>query len=154
MPPIHISVVAAFLLSGFWNAGTPLETASTPDSATAPDEKARSSMNRPSVPCCCLSSLASSLSNESGIGPTCCTKMRYSPVPMRSNQHDDVEVRRPGERGAALLHATQVHHRHHGHAQQTDRYGPLVVEAGGCSNRQHAAGDADRHGEDVVDEQR
>ena len=28
------------------NAGTPLETASTPDSATAPDEKARMRMKR------------------------------------------------------------------------------------------------------------
>ena len=44
--PIHISVVAAFLLSGFWNAGTPLDTASTPDNATAPDENARSSISR------------------------------------------------------------------------------------------------------------
>ena len=44
MTPIHTSVVAAFLLSGFLNAGTPFETASMPDSATAPDEKARSNI--------------------------------------------------------------------------------------------------------------
>ncbi len=42
--PITISVCAAFFASGFWKAGTPLEIASTPDSATAPDEKPRSSM--------------------------------------------------------------------------------------------------------------
>ena len=34
-------VVAAFFDSGFLNAGTPLEMASTPVSATAPDENAR-----------------------------------------------------------------------------------------------------------------
>ena len=41
MLPIHTRVVDAFLLSGFWNEGTPFDTASTPDRATAPDEKAR-----------------------------------------------------------------------------------------------------------------
>ena len=33
------------MLSGLRNAGTPFDTASTPDSATAPDENARRSMN-------------------------------------------------------------------------------------------------------------
>ncbi len=42
--PIHTSVLAAFLLSGILNAGTPFETASTPDNATAPDENARANM--------------------------------------------------------------------------------------------------------------
>ena len=45
MTPIHTSVCAAFFDSGFLNAGTPLDTASTPDSATAPEENARSSMS-------------------------------------------------------------------------------------------------------------
>ena len=36
-------VRAAFLLSGFWKAGTPSAIASTPVRATAPDAKARSS---------------------------------------------------------------------------------------------------------------
>src|SRR5258708_9954870 len=35
---IHVNVVAAFFDSGRRNAGTPLEIASTPLSATAPDE--------------------------------------------------------------------------------------------------------------------
>ena len=43
MAPIHMSVRAAFCDSGFLNAGTPLDTASTPERATAPDENARSS---------------------------------------------------------------------------------------------------------------
>ena len=33
-------VFAAFVLSGLRNAGTPFDTASTPDSATAPEENA------------------------------------------------------------------------------------------------------------------
>ena len=44
MIAIHVSVVAAFFDSGLRNAGTPLEIASTPVSATAPDENPRSSM--------------------------------------------------------------------------------------------------------------
>ena len=47
---IQVSVMAAFLDSFRWNAGTPLEIASTPVSATAPDEKPRSRMNKLSVP--------------------------------------------------------------------------------------------------------
>ena len=43
--PIHTSVAAAFFDSGRRNAGTPLEIASTPVSATAPDENPLSSRN-------------------------------------------------------------------------------------------------------------
>ena len=43
MPPSRASVVAAFLLFGLRNAGTPLLMASTPVSAVQPDEKALSS---------------------------------------------------------------------------------------------------------------
>ena len=43
MVPSSSRVVAAFLLFGFLNAGTPLEMASTPVSAAEPDEKARAS---------------------------------------------------------------------------------------------------------------
>ena len=41
--PSSSSVVAAFLLFGLRNAGTPLLIASTPVSAAHPDEKARAS---------------------------------------------------------------------------------------------------------------
>jgi hypothetical protein len=58
------------------NAGTPFDTASTPERATAPDEKARSSIMKLRTPVALLASIASGLSNRSGIGPTCCTKMR------------------------------------------------------------------------------
>ena len=40
-----MSVLAAFRDSGARNAGTPFEIASTPESATAPDENARSRAN-------------------------------------------------------------------------------------------------------------
>ena len=43
MVPSSSSVVAAFLLFGFRNAGTPLEIASTPVSAAQPEEKVRAS---------------------------------------------------------------------------------------------------------------
>ena len=43
MVPSSSRVVAAFLLFGFWKAGTPLEIASTPVSAAEPEEKARAS---------------------------------------------------------------------------------------------------------------
>ncbi|CAB4818163.1 unannotated protein [freshwater metagenome] len=79
-----MSVVAAFLLSGLANAGTPFDTASTPESATAPEENARRSMKRPSTEVWCFSSTASLLSIDSGIGPTCWMKMRYSPTAMRT----------------------------------------------------------------------
>ena len=42
MPPISASVVAAFLLFGLRNAGTPLAIASTPVSAVQPEANARS----------------------------------------------------------------------------------------------------------------
>ncbi len=41
--PSSSSVVAAFLLFGFLNAGTPLEMASTPVSAAQPEENVRNS---------------------------------------------------------------------------------------------------------------
>jgi hypothetical protein len=48
--PIHTSVAAAFFDSGRRKAGTPLEIASTPVSATAPDENPFSSRKIPREP--------------------------------------------------------------------------------------------------------
>ena len=50
MAPSSSSVVAAFLLLGFWKAGTPLLIASTPVSAAQPEEKARSSRKTAASP--------------------------------------------------------------------------------------------------------
>jgi hypothetical protein len=48
--PVQVSTVAACLASGGRKAGTPFEMASTPDSAIAPDEKARISRNSDAPP--------------------------------------------------------------------------------------------------------
>ncbi len=73
--PIQTSVVAAFFDSGRRNAGTPFEIASTPVSATAPDEKPLSRMNMPSVP------PMSGPSNPLGLmrWMSCAMNTRYSP---------------------------------------------------------------------------
>ena len=51
-------------------------------SVTAPLENARKSMYSPNAPVILLASMASFDSMLSGMGPTCCTKMRYRPVTM------------------------------------------------------------------------
>ena len=48
--PSRASVVAAFLLLGLRNAGTPLLIASTPVRAVQPEENARSSRNSRATP--------------------------------------------------------------------------------------------------------
>ncbi len=50
IPPSRARVVAAFLLFGSRNAGTPFEIASTPVSAAQPDEKARASSTTMAIP--------------------------------------------------------------------------------------------------------
>ena len=50
MAPMIASVVAALCACGRLNAGTPLEIASTPVSAVAPDENALRSTNSPTAP--------------------------------------------------------------------------------------------------------
>ena len=72
MAPIHTSVVAALRASGLRNAGTPLETASMPVRATAPEENARMSMNSDDagVQCAPLPPVSSaSASSWPGISP-------------------------------------------------------------------------------------
>ena len=70
------SVVAALRGAGLRNEGTPLDTASTPDRATAPDENARRSIMMPSALPPSASSCASSDRSPSGIGGRSLTKMR------------------------------------------------------------------------------
>ena len=50
MKPVHMSVIAALRDSGLRKAWTPFEIASTPLSATAPDENARISRNNVTPP--------------------------------------------------------------------------------------------------------
>lgn len=56
-------------LSGFLNAGTPLETASTPDRATAPEENARNSTITPTAVVASACSIASLLTFAGSIAP-------------------------------------------------------------------------------------
>ena len=50
MAPMSASVVAAFLLLGARNAGTPVAIPSTPVSAVQPDAKARNARNAKAKP--------------------------------------------------------------------------------------------------------
>ena len=91
---IQVSVVAAFFDSFRRNAGTPLEIASTPVSATAPDEKPRSRMNRLSVPPDLPSGPCSAFAGLNGIGwmpPNQPNHVLREPEEHQRGEHDDVE---------------------------------------------------------------
>ena len=114
-----VSVFAAFFDSGFWNAGTPFEIASTPESAMAPDEKARSNISteRPvSVPA------------GQFLEPRRVRRKRLQmpgerleqAADQQQAQREDVDVGRPGEQTARLLHAPQVGE-HHEQRRTRDR---------------------------------
>ena len=77
-------VMAAFFDSGLRNVGTLSDTASTPASATAPDENARSSIKMPSDLEPSASSLASCDNVSNGISPRSCTNTRNRPTLMSS----------------------------------------------------------------------
>ena len=104
-----MSVRAAFLGSGARNAGTPFEIASTPESATAPDEKARSSANnvtpvssepfvRDLVERLLVHRQRTEIAEERPVEPD----------DDERGQRNDVDVGRPGEEATRLLHAAQV----------------------------------------------
>ena len=102
MAAMIASVIDALRASGLRNDGTPLETASTPDSATAPDENARSSISRLSaaVPVGQLLGLLGQVLERDRA-----EVLHEDPVEAdddQQHQHDDVEVRRRGEQRARL----------------------------------------------------
>ena len=66
--PIQRIVVAAFFDSGRRKAGTPLEMASTPVRATAPDENPFKRMKSPSDPP--VATVATDLCGSNGMGLT------------------------------------------------------------------------------------
>ena len=123
------SVVAALRAAGLRNDGTPLDTASTPDRATAPDENARRSIMMPSALPPSASSWASSDSVSSGIGAEVLDEDAVAADDDQQHQHHDVEVRRWREQRARLLQAAQVGHRHHGDQQQAQRHPPLASKS-------------------------
>ena len=78
--PVHVSTRAALRASGGRKAGTPFEMASTPDSAMAPDEKARISRNSDAPPSSApLLVISSSASWSTGSGPRSPNTLRISP---------------------------------------------------------------------------
>jgi hypothetical protein len=66
MTPMVVRVVAAFFDSGLRKAGTPLEMASTPERATAPEEKPRRIKKSVSEPPACFTFSARSASKGTG----------------------------------------------------------------------------------------
>ena len=157
MSPIHISVVAAFLDSGRRNAGTPLEIASTPVSATAPELKPLRIRKRPSVPPNSRVPPASSNAfGSNGTWPRCPKKALVEPVADQHREDHDVDVGRHREDPARLLDPAQVRDRDERDEEQRD----LDAVVGEISQRRDredrgdAGGDRHRDGEDVVDEQR
>ncbi len=149
-----MSVVDAFLLSGFSNAGTPFETASTPERATAPDENARRSMYKPSVLAPFESSRASSEKQTLRDGAEVLHEDSVQPNDDQDDQHDDVKIRRPRKCSPRFLHPAKVHHGHHRNTEQTYGHRPLRVKTECGFHGKDTTGDAYRNGEDVVDEQR
>ena len=77
--PIHTSVFAAFLDSGRRKAGTPFEIASTPVSATAPEENPLRMRKRPKVPP--APRAPSKCSSLNGTGSMSAKKTRKRPNP-------------------------------------------------------------------------
>ena len=140
--------------SGFLNAGTPLLTASTPDRATAPEEKARRSISSDSDSAPLASSAASALVVAGSIGPRSPTKMRIQADDDQQHQRDDVDVRRRGEQRAGLLEPAQVGDGHQQDADQADRHASTSCRSRNAE-RIASTPPATRHrdGEDVVDEQ-
>ena len=146
--------MAALRLFGFWNAGTPLEIASTPVSAAQPDENARSSRNAVAMP---------AIASWSGSGMSCelCT-LGQAQAPRHclddaddAHPHDaeDERIHRDGEGLAGLANPAQVHRREED--DETDGDLDLVTAQGrdGGGGVLDAGRDGDRDREDVVDEQ-
>ena len=123
------SVIEALRASGLRNDGTPLDTASTPDSATAPDEKARSSIIKPSA-LRAFAELACLLGEVlEGDRPEVLDEDAVAADHDQQDQHQDVEVRRRCEERAGFSEAAQVGDRHDHDHQQAQRDAPLAAEA-------------------------
>ncbi len=154
--PSRNSVVAAFLLFGLRNAGTPLEIASTPVSAAQPDEKARAS--RKIIAAWEMSPLVAGCRVDDLVGTLHVGQGALGGADGAVHRHpDDAEHEAVGgdrEERARLPDAAQVqggeHHHHH------DRHGRLVPgeRRDGRGGVLHARGHRHRDRQHVVDEQR
>ena len=147
--PRIASVIAAFLPCGFLNALTPFAIASTPVSAVEPDANARRTTNRVTAPA----------PGSSGCGTTALrarARRRTAPKPTADQDEDrrHERVGRDREQDARLAHAAQVGERDQRDAGERQRQLVPLQARHRRGQREHAGGDRDRDGEDVVGEQR
>ena len=113
MTAIHVSVVAAFFDSGLRNAGTPSAIASTPVSATAPDENARSMIERGRAgeQRAVVGDLVERLLVHRQGAEVAEVRARQ-PDQDEATERDDVDVGRAREEPARLLQAAEVRQGH------------------------------------------
>ena len=147
---IQVSVMAAFLGSGFWNAGTPLAIASTPVSATEPLAKARRRTRMPTV------SIADSrVGVEDRLGRALA---QHHDLVQAEHDHQqrraDEQVRRDGEDVPRLAQAAQVADAHHDDEEDAHDDAPRQQLRHGRGDLLDRGRGRHRHGQDVVDEQR
>ena len=105
----QVKVMAAFRDSGFRNAWMPFEIASTPLSATAPDENARSSKKADAAgeQRVRAGEVLQGLVVD-GESAEVAGRDPDQPDDDEQRHHDDVRVRRRGEQASRLSHAAQV----------------------------------------------
>ncbi len=157
MPPSMASVVAAFLLLGSLNAGTPLLIASTPVSAAQPEENARSSRKPQASPARPSENSAAGAisqvrrSRPAGGRPRA---SRTKPEQRHPDDRDHEGVGRDRERRPRLPDPAQVHR--HEDQDDDDRRDRLVPAQRGDRRGRvlRPRGHRHRDGQHVVDEQR
>ena len=110
MVPSSSRVVAAFLLFGFRNAGTPLEMASTPVNAAEPEEKARASSATMAKPVKAAYFGSASIPYWALCACTLVAEHQDPEQPVHDHADDahHEAVDRDGEHGAGLAHPTEV----------------------------------------------
>ena len=148
--PMTISVERAFFHSGFLNAGTPLEIASTPVMAAPPDAKAWSSRKMPDR---ARHADRHVVGGDRRVGEAAGRRLVHADA----DHHEDADEERVGrhrEHPARLPHAAQVAPGDDDDEAERDRDAVRAQVA----ERRVERGDAGRHrhrdGEDVVGEQR
>ena len=92
MAPSSSRVVAAFLLFGLRNAGTPLEMASTPVSAAQPDENARASRKIIAACVMCCSQPSAGTMQRSALSTS--GSLPWAAVSRRSRHAEDGDMKR------------------------------------------------------------
>ena len=141
------SVAAAFLAWGRRNAWTPSAMASTPVSAVDPDANARRIRNRVRVPWASIVELRGGRLRASveAVGEA---------GRQRDVDHQHEPVRRNGEGDSSLLRAAEVREGDEPHQPHRDRHAAVREPRRGRGDGQRPGGDAHRHGQHVVGQDR